>query len=169
MFVTPIVPRIHAVRCGTCSIVANAGTPISNEPMPNPMKHPSSIRSSIAGFLNVAIPPRTLASGFHVEETFVNASDAPPRKSKKEQTARALPGCCERARVVAITGPRTEAALITAVSIAYAVRRNSAGTTEFHSGLIYKLIGGAMRPKKKDNTNMEVLVCDVLRAMSIPA
>ena len=55
-----------------------------------------------------------------------------------------------RARVVANTGPRTPAAFITAVSIAYALRSRCSGRIAFHRGRTERLIGGEVTPSKNE-------------------
>ena len=45
MFAIPIEVKIHAVRCGTFSIVVKAGTATSKTPQPKPRKQPSIIKS----------------------------------------------------------------------------------------------------------------------------
>ena len=82
---TPIVPRIQAVRLATFSIVANAGTATSKAPHPKPIMQPSSMRSCIAGLLNVPVSVASFFSGFQFRETFVNPKEVPPMKIKTAQ------------------------------------------------------------------------------------
>ena len=78
-------------------------------------------------------------------------------------------GLDERANEVATTGPTTPAALMIAVSIAYAVRRKSSGTTIFHNGRTDKLIGGALSPITNARINIQDFDSTALRANAIPA
>ena len=56
-----------------------------------------------------------------------------------------------------------------AVSIAYAVRKKSPGTTIFHKGRTDKLIGGALSPITNAKINIKGLECIALSANAIPA
>ena len=85
------------------------------------------------------------------------------------QILRGSEGCDERASVVAMTGPTTPAALMIAVSIAYAVRRKSSGTTIFQRGRTDKLMGGALSPITNAKINIKGLECIALSAKAIPA
>ena len=70
---------------------------------------------------------------------------------------------------MAITGPITPAVLLTDVSIAYALRNNSSGTTAFHNGRTERLIGGAEIPKRNPNTNIVGLLCIKLKTTNMVA
>ena len=122
MLAIPIAANTQAVRLGTFSKVAKAGTATSKIPQPKPMKEPSSINSRRAGLRQSACWPLSLTSGIQLRETFDIMIQVPPIKIMAEVTASALPGWADRASVVAITGPITPAVFIMEVSIAYAVR-----------------------------------------------
>ena len=99
----------------------------------------------------------------------MRASAPPPRIIKPPQRLSGREGCDERASDVAITGPTTPAVLMIAVSIAYAVRRKSSGTTIFQSGRTDKFIGGALSPMANAKININGFECIALRANAIAA
>ncbi len=169
IFAIPIAVKIQAVRCGTSSIVAKAGTATSNTPQPNPIKQPSTTSSCSGLWRHIETFTSGFASGIQLRAIFVIASEPPPIAINADATMSALPGCDERARDVTRTGPITPAALITAVSTAYAVRSHSSVTASRQSGRTDKLIGGAVSPRMSAKIKRRALSDAALRVRSISA
>ena len=84
------------------------------------------------------------------------------------QSTSALLGCAERASVEAKRGPKTLVALMTAVSIAYAVLRELSGTALFQRGRTERLIGGETRPINRESGKIHDLL-EVYSKTSKPA
>lgn len=82
----------------------------------------------------------------------------PPVSMSAAHRMSALDGCDESANVVASIGPMTMEALMTDVSKAYAVRKTSAGTMDFQIGRTERLIGGAVNPRMKASTKIDLEV-----------
>ncbi|CAB4897357.1 unannotated protein [freshwater metagenome] len=72
----------------------------------------------MARLLKVPVSEASFFSGRQLRETLVKPNDVPPMKIKRAHAVSAVEGCDESASEVAITGPKTMAALITAVSSA---------------------------------------------------
>ena len=102
-----MAPRIHAVRLGTCSRVANAGTATLKAPQPKPRKHPSNIKTCIALLRQTPAIPDSRTSGIQFREAREKANPIPPVKIKIEQTRKGDCGYLESESAVATTGPST--------------------------------------------------------------
>ena len=99
----------------------------------------------------------------------MSARAPPPSNINPPTRLSGSEGLDESANEVATTGPITPAALMIDVSIAYAVRRKSGGTTIFHKGRTDKLIGGAVKPMTNARVSIIALESIALSANAIAA